>query len=317
VLAALVVAFCAGARATLRRLPLGTLLSLVLAVAVFGGFLRVVMPDASVSIPSATPDEVVSAPVAQSASAPATAPAAGSATPRTFRSLAEAGRWLGVPVWQAADLPAGVRLVEVLWTGDPPAATVPGSLPRGQLLARYAADDGSEVLTLVQGRWRLGTIGAPADYHGTAALPDGTEIVWTRGGPIENVSHPDLGWTGVELRVGSTEPTEWGWWLGSAVFSLDQMLGIAASVARWDAATADADTDMTFYLVGSVEEAELLRTLLTSGQGWMASLPATVQVVVVTSDADEAAVRASLADLDRIRQSEGLSGLRVVDSRSR
>jgi hypothetical protein len=307
----------AGARAALGRLPLGTLLSLVAAVAVFGGFVRLVLPTASSTTPADGTTRVASAPVAQPEPAPASAPASSLTSPRTFDSLADAGRWLGVPVWHLTALPAGMRLVEVQWLGDPPSAAVPGSLPRGQLLAHFAAADGGEALTLVQGRWRIDATGAPGDHRGTSILPNGTEVIWTRGMRLEDVTHPDLSWAGDEIRVGSTAPTDWGWWLASSILPLDQMLGVAASVVQWDAGVAAAGGELTYYLVRSEEEAALLRALLTSGQEWMATLLTTERVEVVTSDADEAAVRAALAELDRIRQSEGLPGVRVVDSRPR
>lgn len=220
----------------------GPLLRLVLAMAVAALALRLLTSGGIRNAPSArfspTPPAVVEHPLATAsrpvAGAAAPAPAPAPTPPRTdFASIPEAGMRLGFTVWYPTVLPDQYVTLAVAWQPDS-FAVAPGQRPRGTLRAWFWSPTDGAGLLLEQGPGIGVTVsGAPPGTHGTVTLPDGRQLVWTRGHPglpEDPTAHTPV-WTGDELRLGippaSTEP---GWRLISGVLPLAELLRVAGGL---------------------------------------------------------------------------------------
>ena len=225
-------------RRTLARAPLGTILSLGLALTAAGLFLHR-MSAAGPAAPSASKAAEITP--ARTTSSPGSA---GAVPPppseRAFTDIDEASAWLQAPLWRLSALPAGLVVKEVRWIGAPlPSGGL--SRPsdrRGVVQVRYGSSTGPTELVLQQGpAVAVSTEFVPDGLWGESTGADGGRLIWVRGNRPDEVEAciaiSDAPWScprvgaGSDVRVG-TAPGAAGWRLTSTTMPLEQMLAIAA-----------------------------------------------------------------------------------------
>jgi hypothetical protein len=223
----------------LARAPLGTILSLVLALTSAG----VILHRISAAGPAAPslPDVTAEATAARSAHAPESTGAAPSPpSERRFGTIDEASAWLQMPLWRLSDLPAGLVVQEVLWIGPPlpPAGPSRASDRRGVVQVRYGTPSGPTEIVLQQGpAVAVSTDFVPDGLWGESTGGGGARLLWVQGNRPEEVevciAISDAPWScprvgaGSDVRVGTANGMA-GWRLTSTTMPLERVLAIAA-----------------------------------------------------------------------------------------